>query len=56
MLILGGVISVLFGAFLFMTPGLGAIAIVFAIAFYALVMGGAWIGLAFRLRRIAKRT
>lgn len=50
LLILGGVISVLFGILVFARPGAGALAVVWLIGFYAIVIGVERIGLAFRLR------
>jgi|SRR5258708_5532317 uncharacterized membrane protein HdeD (DUF308 family) len=50
LLMLGGVISVLFGVLVFARPGAGALAIVWLIGFYAIVLGVERIGLAFRLR------
>jgi uncharacterized membrane protein HdeD (DUF308 family) len=50
LLILMGVISVLFGIFIIIFPGAGALAIVIWIGAYALVFGIILIALAFRLR------
>ncbi len=50
LLILGGVISLLFGLLVFARPGAGALAIVWLIGFYAIVLGVVHIALAFRLR------
>jgi uncharacterized membrane protein HdeD (DUF308 family) len=50
LLILGGVISVLFGVLVFVRPGAGALALVWLIGFYAVVLGLDRIALAFRLR------
>ncbi len=50
MLILAGVLSLLFGAFLIVRPGVGALAVVLWIGAYATVLGVLLIVLAFRLR------
>jgi len=50
LLILGGAISLLFGLLVFIHPGAGALALVWLIGFYAIVLGVAQIALAFRLR------
>lgn len=50
LLMLGGVISVLFGVLVFARPGAGALAVVWLIGFFAIVIGVERIGLAFRLR------
>jgi uncharacterized membrane protein HdeD (DUF308 family) len=50
LLVLGGVISVLFGLLVFARPGVGAIAVVWLIGFFAIVLGIQRIALAFRLR------
>ncbi|MGD9738734.1 MAG: HdeD family acid-resistance protein [Bauldia sp.] len=51
MLILGGVLSVLFGVFVLIAPGAGAIALAWLIGIAALLLGIMLVGLAFRLRR-----
>jgi uncharacterized membrane protein HdeD (DUF308 family) len=50
LLIVGGVISVLFGFLVLIRPGAGALAIIWLIGLYAIVIGLAHIVLAFRLR------
>jgi uncharacterized membrane protein HdeD (DUF308 family) len=50
LLILMGVLSLLFGLFIIIFPGAGALAIAFWIAAYALLFGIMLIALAFRLR------
>lgn len=50
LLILGGVTSVLFALLVFIRPGAGALAIVWLIGFYAIVLGVERIALAFRVR------
>jgi uncharacterized membrane protein HdeD (DUF308 family) len=50
LLILGGVISVVFGVLVFLRPGAGALALVWLIGFYAIVLGAERIALAFRVR------
>src|SRR5262245_45347094 len=49
-LILSGLISVVFGLFVLFRPGAGALAIVWLIAFYAVLFGVLLIALSFRLR------
>ena len=49
MLILGGAVSVLFGILLLVRPGAGALAVVWIIAFYAILFGILNIAFAFRL-------
>lgn len=51
MLILGGALSVLFGAFVLIAPGAGAIALAWLIGVAAILLGIMLCGLAFRLRR-----
>jgi uncharacterized membrane protein HdeD (DUF308 family) len=49
-LIVGGVLSVLFGIVLLVAPGTGALAVVFIIGVYAIIFGITMLGLAWRLR------
>jgi len=49
-LIAGGILSVLFGLYLFVNPGVGALAVIWLIGAYALVFGLIMIVVAFRLR------
>lgn len=51
MLILSGVLSVLFGIAVMVLPVAGALALVWLIAFYAIVFGGVMVALALRLRK-----
>ena len=50
-LILGGVLSVLFGIVLLVAPGAGAVALIWVIATYAVVFGVLLVMLAFRLKK-----
>lgn len=50
LLVLGGVISVIFGVLVFVHPGAGAVAVVWLIGFYAIIKGVEGIAFAFRLR------
>ena len=51
LLILGGIISVLFGVSMMLAPGAGALALVWVIGAYSVVMGVIFVALAFRLRK-----
>ena len=53
MLILSGVISVLFGLYMLVAPGAGALALIWVIGAYAIIAGVLLVALAFRLRRHA---
>ena len=53
MLIASGVISVLFGLVMILSPGAGALGLLFVIGVYAIIHGIMLITLAFRLRRHA---
>jgi uncharacterized membrane protein HdeD (DUF308 family) len=53
MLIASGIISVLFGLILIVSPGAGALGVLFVIGVYAVIHGIMLITLAFRLRRHA---
>ena len=55
LLILGGLVSVLFGLIAFVRPGAGALAAISLIAIYALFVGLILIVLAFRMRRWSKK-
>jgi len=48
--LLAGLESIAFGVLLILRPGSGALAVIWIIAFYAILFGGFLIGLAFRLR------
>ena len=51
LLILGGIVSVLFGVCMMLAPGAGALALVWVIGAYSVVMGVIFVALAFRLRK-----
>jgi uncharacterized membrane protein HdeD (DUF308 family) len=55
MLILGGIISIIFGVVLIANPSAGALAMIWLIGVYALVFGVMMIILAFRLRGLPGR-
>lgn len=55
LLILGGLVSVVFGAALMAHPGAGALAMLWLIAAYAFIFGVILVILAFRVRGFAKR-
>jgi uncharacterized membrane protein HdeD (DUF308 family) len=50
-LILGGVLSVLFGGLIMLAPGAGALGLIWAIAAYSIVFGILFVALALRLRK-----
>lgn len=50
LLIIGGILSVLFGIGVLLVPGAGALALVWVIAAYAIVEGIIFVALAFRLK------
>ena len=53
LLILGGIISVLFGVGVLAAPGAGALALIWVIGIYAIVEGVLFVALAFRLKKHA---
>jgi uncharacterized membrane protein HdeD (DUF308 family) len=53
LLILGGVISVLFGLSMMVAPGAGALALVWVIGIYSVITGVIFVALAFRLKKHA---
>jgi uncharacterized membrane protein HdeD (DUF308 family) len=55
MLIIGGIISIIFGVVLVANPAAGALAMVWLIGAYALIFGVMMIVLAFRLRGLPQR-
>ncbi|MBZ0304252.1 MAG: HdeD family acid-resistance protein [Anaerolineae bacterium] len=48
---LSGLLSVVFGIYVFLFPGAGALALAWLIGFYAIFFGATFIGLALRLRQ-----
>jgi uncharacterized membrane protein HdeD (DUF308 family) len=54
-LILGGILSLVFGVFLLLRPGVGALAVVWLIGGYAIVFGIVAMLLSFRLRALQER-
>jgi uncharacterized membrane protein HdeD (DUF308 family) len=55
MLALAGVLSVLFGVLTILFPGAGALAVIWWIGAFALVLGGSLVALSFRIRSMAHR-
>ena len=53
LLILGGIVSVLFGVAMFVAPGAGALALITVIGIYALFIGVLLVALSFRLKKHA---
>ncbi|MFX6330976.1 DUF308 domain-containing protein, partial [Acinetobacter baumannii] len=51
-LILGGLVSIGFGVLLLDRPGAGALALVWTIAWFSMLMGVIFIGLSFRLKKL----
>jgi len=51
LLILSGLLSVAFGVILLVRPGVGALAVVWLIGWYAILAGAIYIALAFRLKK-----
>ena len=51
LLILSGLLSVVFGVILLARPGIGALAVVWLIGWYAILAGGLYVALAFRLKK-----
>ncbi len=54
MLILGGLLSILFGILLFVSPAVGAVSVIWMIGIYAITFGILEIVLAFRLRGLLR--
>jgi uncharacterized membrane protein HdeD (DUF308 family) len=54
LLLLNGVISVIFGAFLLVSPGDGVLAVLFVIGYFALFTGVMYVALGLRLRQVDK--
>jgi uncharacterized membrane protein HdeD (DUF308 family) len=55
-LILAGILSVVAGVLLFAAPGIGGISLVYLIGIYAVLLGIAFIGFAFRVKDLGERT
>ena len=55
LLILGGVVSVIFGLVLFLFPRTGALALITVIGIYAIIFGVLLLGLSWRLRGMSHR-
>lgn len=53
--IAAGILSILFGIIVFLQPAAGVFALVYLFAFYAILTGVTFIGLAFRLRNLRGR-
>lgn len=51
MLVLGGVLSIVFGILMVVFPAVGVLSVIWLIAFYAVLFGAALIALSLRLRR-----
>jgi uncharacterized membrane protein HdeD (DUF308 family) len=56
LLFLAGIASIVFGVFVFVAPGAGALALVWLVSFYAIFTGTMLIAFAFRARAWANRT
>lgn len=54
LLILGGILSVLFGAAMMAAPGAGALALITVIGIYAMIVGALLVALSFRLKKHAR--
>ena len=52
--VLSGVVSIVFGAYLIVAPGDGALAVLFVIGFYALFAGVMYIAMGLQLRNVNK--
>lgn len=55
-LILAGILSVIFGIYVFLFPGAGALGLIWAIGAYAVVLGISLIMLSFRVRGLGQAT
>ncbi len=50
-MILGGALSIVFGALLIVSPGTGLVSLVWLVGVYAIMFGGSSLGVAYRLHR-----
>jgi uncharacterized membrane protein HdeD (DUF308 family) len=53
-LILAGIVSVIAGVLLFAAPGIGGLSLVYLIGIYAVLLGIAFIGFAFRVKSLGE--
>jgi uncharacterized membrane protein HdeD (DUF308 family) len=51
LLILAGLLSIVFGVILILQPAVGALAVVWLIGWFAILVGASFVGLAFRLKK-----
>lgn len=56
MMAVSGIVSIVFGALVFMYPGAGALALVWLISLYAVITGMLLVGLSLRVRQLARRS
>jgi uncharacterized membrane protein HdeD (DUF308 family) len=56
LLIVAGILSVLFGLAILLRPGVGALALAWAVGAFALLFGLLHVAFAFRLKRVQRRS